>query len=103
VAIISVLALPERIPFLKFFTLSFLKLFPRSFIPIPEFSSLGHGYWFFFKLEMVKGKWDSVVDPHHLDANPNSTCNPDADPDSDFYLMRIRMRNQIRLFTLMQI
>jgi hypothetical protein len=33
------------------------------------------------------------VDPHHFDADPDSTCHPDAnpDPDSDFYLMRIRM------------
>jgi hypothetical protein len=23
----------------------------------------------------------SFVDPHHLDANPNSTYDPDADPD----------------------
>jgi hypothetical protein len=33
------------------------------------------------------------VDPHHLDADPDSTyhpdADPDADPDSDFYLMRI--------------
>jgi hypothetical protein len=26
----------------------------------------------------------SVVDPHHLDADPDSTYHPDADPDSDF-------------------
>ncbi len=38
----------------------------------------------------------TVVDPHHLDADPYSTYHPDADPDSDFYLMRIRMR--IRIF-----
>jgi hypothetical protein len=39
----------------------------------------------------------NVVDPHHVDADPDadsdSTYNPDADldadPDSDFYLMRI--------------
>jgi hypothetical protein len=34
-----------------------------------------------------------------MNADPDSTDHPDA--DSDFYLMRIRMR--IRLFTLMQI
>jgi hypothetical protein len=40
------------------------------------------------------------VDPHHFDVDP------DADPDSEFYLMRIRnyfMRMRIRLFTLMRI
>jgi hypothetical protein len=26
----------------------------------------------------------SVVDPHHLDADPDSIYYPDADPDSDF-------------------
>jgi hypothetical protein len=44
------------------------------------------------------------VDPHHLDADPDSTYQPnadpdadqgcflfDADPDPDFYLMRIRL------------
>ncbi len=36
----------------------------------------------------------SVVDPHHTDADP------DANPDSDFYLMRILMRIRIRRFTL---
>ncbi len=40
-----------------------------------------------------------VVDPHHVDADPDSTYHTDADPDSDFYLMRI----QIRIFTLMRI
>jgi hypothetical protein len=35
---------------------------------------------------------DSVVDLHHFDADTDSTYYPDADPDSDFYLMRIRMR-----------
>jgi hypothetical protein len=29
----------------------------------------------------------SVVDPHHFETDPE----PDADPDSDFYLMRIRI------------
>jgi hypothetical protein len=32
------------------------------------------------------------VDPHHIYADPDSTNNPDEDPDSDFYLMRIRIR-----------
>ncbi len=40
----------------------------------------------------------SVVDPHHVDADPDSTYHPDADPDSDFYFMRMR----IRLFTRMR-
>ncbi len=35
------------------------------------------------------------------DADPDSTYHPDADPDSDFYLMQIWIR--IRLFTLMWI
>jgi hypothetical protein len=26
----------------------------------------------------------SVVDPHHLDADPDSTYNPNDDPDADF-------------------
>ncbi len=25
----------------------------------------------------------SVVDPHHVDADPDSTFHPDADPDQD--------------------
>ncbi len=45
----------------------------------------------------------SVVEPHHVDADPDadpdSTYHPDADPGSDFYLMLIR----IRIFTLMRI
>jgi hypothetical protein len=43
----------------------------------------------------------SAVDPHHVDAVPDadSRYHPDADPDSDFLLMRIR----IKLFTLMRI
>jgi hypothetical protein len=32
----------------------------------------------------------SVVDPHHVDADPDSH-HPYADPDSDFYFMRIRI------------
>jgi hypothetical protein len=36
-----------------------------------------------------------VVDQHHADADPDvepdSTYHPDADPESDFYLMRIRI------------
>jgi hypothetical protein len=32
------------------------------------------------------------VDPHQFDTDPDSTDHPDADPDSDFYLMRIRFR-----------
>jgi hypothetical protein len=27
---------------------------------------------------------NSVVDPHHVDADPDSTYHPDADPDPDF-------------------
>jgi hypothetical protein len=36
----------------------------------------------------------SVVDPHHIDADPDSSYHPDGDPDADsnFYLMRIRIR-----------
>jgi hypothetical protein len=34
----------------------------------------------------------NVVDPHHFDADQVSTDHPDADPDSDFYLMLIRIR-----------
>jgi hypothetical protein len=49
----------------------------------------------------VMGPYGSVVDPHHFNADPDSTYQPDADldanPDSGFYLMRIR----IRVFTLM--
>ncbi len=46
-------------------------------------------------------KWvpGGVVDPHHFNADPDSTYHPVADPDPDFYLIRIR----IRLFTLIQI
>jgi hypothetical protein len=43
------------------------------------------GYYHFFIYLFI-----SVVDPHHVDADPDSTYHPDADPDSDFYLMRIR-------------
>jgi hypothetical protein len=44
------------------------------------------------------------VDPHHVDADPDSTYHPDADPDSDFYfLMQMRIRIRVRLFTLMRI
>jgi hypothetical protein len=45
------------------------------------------------------------VDPHHVDADPDSTYHPDANPDSDFlfdadldtdfYLIRMRIRIQI--------
>jgi hypothetical protein len=47
----------------------------------------------------------SVLNPHHVDVDPDWTYHhdadpdPDADPDSDFYFIRIR----IRLFTLMKI
>ncbi len=47
--------------------------------------------------------WDSVVDPHHLDADPDSTYPPDADTDADFYFVRIRMRTWIRPFTRIRI
>ncbi len=61
--------------------------------------------------------WPSVVNPHHFDAgpdaDPDSTYPPDADQDSDLYLMQIRMRIRIfylrrmriwiQLFTLMRI
>ncbi len=29
--------------------------------------------------------WSSVVNPHHVEADPDSNYYPDADPDSDFY------------------
>jgi hypothetical protein len=32
------------------------------------------------------------VDPHHVDADPDSTYHPDADPYYDFYLIRIRIQ-----------
>ncbi len=47
----------------------------------------------------TSGSVGSVVDPHphHLDADPDLTYHPDADPDpdSEFYLMRIGMRIQV--------
>ncbi len=40
---------------------------------------------FLFLFESVGGvAIISVVDPHHFDADPDSTHHPDADPDSDF-------------------
>ncbi len=45
----------------------------------------------------------SFVDPHHVDADPDSNYQPDADPDSDIHLIRMRTRIRIRLFTLMRI
>jgi hypothetical protein len=47
--------------------------------------------------------YSSVVDPHQSDADPDSTYHPEADQDSVFYLMLIRMRIQIPLFTLIRI
>ncbi len=38
----------------------------------------------------------SVVDPHHFVTDPDSIDHPDADPESDFYLMQRRMRIRIR-------
>ncbi len=35
---------------------------------------------------------DSVVDPPHFDADPDSTYHPDEDPDADYYLMLMRIR-----------
>ncbi len=39
----------------------------------------------------------SVVDPHHVDADPDSTYHPYADPDADpgyqSNIMRIRIHN----------
>ncbi len=32
--------------------------------------------------------YDRVVDPYHVDADPDSTYYPDAGPDSEFYFMR---------------
>ncbi len=31
------------------------------------------------------------MDPHHVDADTDSTYHPDADPDFDVHLMRIRI------------
>ncbi len=31
------------------------------------------------------------MDPHHFDADPDSTYHPGGYPDSDFYLIRIRI------------
>jgi hypothetical protein len=55
----------------------------------------------------------SVVDPHHIDADPNSDHDPDADPDPDyhfdadpdpdFYLMRMRIRMRILVTKMMRI
>jgi hypothetical protein len=49
----------------------------------------------------------SIMYPHHLDADPDSTyyldADPDKDPDSDLYLLRMRIHVRIRLFTLMRI
>jgi hypothetical protein len=45
----------------------------------------------------IRAQHFSVVDPHHVDADPDpdSTYHPDvdsdADPDSDFYFMQIRI------------
>jgi hypothetical protein len=40
-----------------------------------------------------------AVDPHHFEADPDSTHIPNADPHNDFYLRRIRkpIRMLIRL------
>jgi hypothetical protein len=45
----------------------------------------------------------SLVNPHHTDADTDPTYQPDADPDSDYYLMGIRMRMRIRLFSRIRI
>jgi hypothetical protein len=34
----------------------------------------------------------SVVDPHHVDTEPDLTYHHDADSDSDFYLLLIRIQ-----------
>jgi hypothetical protein len=69
-----------------------------------ETERTGGSYWFAlarYNDDLFSEK--SVVDPHHVDADPgadpDSTQHSDSDPDSDFYLMRIR----IRLITLMRI
>ncbi len=63
-------------------------MFPWMRIRIQHFPLCGSGFMLVI----------CVVDPQHIDADPDSTYHPDADPDSDFYL---RMR--IRLFILMRI
>jgi hypothetical protein len=50
---------------------------------------------------MSRSLFGSVVDPHHFDTDLDSAYRPDADPMSDFYIMRIRFR--IQLITLMSI
>ncbi len=56
-----------------------------------------------FSRAKIMSIWDSGVDQHHLDAepdaDPDSTYHPNADTDADFILMRIRMRIRIRLRT----
>jgi hypothetical protein len=72
----------------------------------PQFSHMGncgngqiHVAAFWLQINYVDYGIYSVADPHHIDADPNSTYHFDGDPDHDFYLMQIR----IRRFTLMQI
>jgi hypothetical protein len=43
------------------------------------------------------GSGTLVVDPRHFDADPDSTYHPDADPDFDFYSMRIRPITPVRI------
>jgi hypothetical protein len=45
-------------------------------------------------------KFTSVVDPLHLDADPDSSYHPDADPESEFLFDTVRI--WIRLFSLMR-
>ncbi len=45
---------------------------------------------------------DSVVDPHHVDEDPYSTCHPDADPDPVFHVKMLNFylveRSRILIF-----
>jgi hypothetical protein len=43
------------------------------------------------------------VDPHHFDADPDSTYHPDADPDADSDFFRIRLSTVMRMRIRIQI
>jgi hypothetical protein len=104
------------LPFILPFSLLFISPFSFGVLLPPAFSSpFVFFLWHRFSTSSVRAPPpSSVVDPHHVDADPDaysdSTYHPDADSDYDFKLMLIRiffmlMRFQIRirLFTLMRI
>jgi hypothetical protein len=47
--------------------------------------------------------WHSAVNPPHFDADPELTFYPDADPDPDYFFMRMLFWIRIQLFTLIRI